>query len=115
MIIFFGVDRGVLEACGPVARELRIARAETNHIHAACSALAAFPGALLVSSTAIRHSERDAIEEHAARANAFVSWVGFDHDPADLVRTIRSWAVAARLEAQGANPGGRMRDGRAGR
>jgi hypothetical protein len=36
------------------------------------------------------------IEQHAARANAVVSWVGFDHDAADLVTTIRTWAATAR-------------------
>lgn len=94
-VIFFGVDERVVHACAPVARELRIARAETSHLHAACSALEAFPGAMLVISTAIRHSERDAIEQHAARANAVVVWVGFEDDAADVVSTIRSWVAAA--------------------
>ena len=91
-IVFFGVHGAVMDACTRVTRELRIARAETSHLHAACTALDAVPGALLVGSTAVRPSERDIVEDRAGRAKALVLWVSFDHDADELVSQIRSWA-----------------------
>ena len=99
-IVFFGVHGAALDACTRVTRELRIACAETSHLHAACTALDAFPGALLVASTAVRHSERDIVEERAAAAKALVLWVGFDHDADDLVSKIRSWATPPNLPSR---------------
>jgi hypothetical protein len=98
-VIFYGVDAKVLAACAPIARGLRIARAETSHLRGACSAVDAFPGAMLVVSTALGDAERDAIEAHAASATAKVMWIGPNDDADELVRAIESFAMDPRDEA----------------
>jgi hypothetical protein len=93
MILFYGVDAELLAACAPVTRAHRIARAETSRLQAACSALDAFPGAMVVVSTAVGASERDAIAAHAARASAEVTWVDPHGGADELVRAIQSFAA----------------------
>ena len=95
-VVFFGVRPDVIDACLPIARDLRIARAHAKHLHAACTVLDAFPGAMLVVSTDIRHGERDVIERHAERAKASVLWVGANDDVDHVVTSVASWATAAR-------------------
>jgi hypothetical protein len=85
----------VLRACQPLARSLPFARAEAKHLHAACAALEAFASAILVVSTTIGPWDRDAIEEHASRANAPVLWVNPDDDADDVVTSLTTSAIAA--------------------
>ncbi len=94
-VVFFGVDADVIDACLPIARDLRIARADAKHLHAACAVLDAFPDAMLVVSTAIRHSDRDVIEEHARRKKASVLWLAPDDDADRIVSRIKLWATTA--------------------
>lgn len=99
-VVFFSVNVGVIEA---IARALQIARTDAKHLHAACAALDAFPNAMLVVSTAVRHSDRAFIEEHAQRSKASVLWVGPDDDANEVVTRIASWATTRRqaLTARG--------------
>ena len=97
-VIFYGVDARLLAACAPIARGLRIARAETSHLRGACSAVDAFAGAMLVVSTALGDAERDAIEAHAAGATAKVMWIGPNDDADELVRAIESFAMGQAAE-----------------
>lgn len=98
-VIFLGIDAAVIAACQTVARELRIGRIDVKHAEAACAALDAFPGAMLVLSTGIRGGDWDLVEEHARRSGASITWVGFhaDADADDAVASIVSWAKGRAL------------------
>lgn len=96
-VVFFSVEAAVIEACLPIARDLRIARTDAKHLHAACAVLDAFPHAMLVVSTDVRHSDRDVLQEHAQRSKASVLWVSPDEDPNDVVTSIKAWAATERI------------------
>ncbi len=96
-LVFFGVEVAIVEACVPVARDLRIARTDAKHVHAACAVLDAFPHAMLVVSTTVSRSDRDVLEEHARRSEASVLWISSDEDPNDVVTGITSWVATGQI------------------
>jgi hypothetical protein len=98
-MILFAVPEDVARDCEGIAAELRIGRAEVRHLQAACAALRANPGAILVASVAIRPWDRQVVEEHAARSGTTILWVG-GASLDDVGPQVRRWAMETTRRAR---------------
>jgi hypothetical protein len=92
--LVFGLSRALASDVRAVAQELEIGVAEPAHLHAACLALAQYPGSLLLLSPSLKPWDRDVVLDHAARSRADIVFVDRDLDARteQAVSELERWA-----------------------
>jgi sarcosine oxidase gamma subunit len=94
-ILLFALGESAKAEGQRIATELGLARMELKDLRAACAALKVQRPALLVASTSLKPWDREIVEDHAAKAEVPVRWVGPD-DWHSIDDAVRGWIMDAR-------------------